>query len=88
MANNKTENAHSAINKFIENYEFYEEGSLLDAYIQQINKEGLSSIFMPNQKIHHLLRSLGFFSPLGKTNFIYNREPYKAPGLSGQQKIY
>ena len=88
MTNNKVENAHSAIDNYIKNYKFYEEGSLLDAYLKQIDNHGLSSIFMPNEDIHNFLRELGFFSPAEKTGFISNREQYVAPGLQGRKKVY
>ena len=46
-------------------YKTYEEGSLMDAYVKQVQKHGASSLLMPDEKTHRYLKRLGFFSPEG-----------------------
>ena len=43
----------------------YEEGSLMDAYVKQVQKHGASSLILPDEKTSRYLKRKGFFSPKG-----------------------
>tara|TARA_R110002012_G_scaffold94030_2_gene227879 strand:+ start:300 stop:815 length:516 start_codon:yes stop_codon:yes gene_type:complete len=64
-------------------YKTYEEGSLMDAYVKQVQKHGASSLLMPDKETHDYLKRKGFFSPKGTLP----KKKVKPSGMKGKAKV-
>ena len=68
-------------------YKTYEEGSLMDAYVKQVQKHGASSLLIPDKETHRYLKRKGFFSPEG--TLPKKKEDYHNPsGMKGKTPKY
>ena len=61
----------------------YEEGSLMDEFVKQVDKHGASSLVIPTKRSHDYLRSKGFFSAPGTLP----KKKVEPSGLKGKAKV-
>jgi len=61
----------------------YEEGSLMDTYVKQVQKHGASSLLMPDKETHDYLKRKGFFSPKGTLP----KKKVKPSGMKGKARV-